>query len=113
MKDRYEEYISPSQSAYRQSRSTVDIVQTHRWLTAKIQKVDAKVHLTGIDMSSAFETINREHLLNIIKSNFDENVYRMIGFFFSNTTVEENKWDPVQHILRGCTTKSNDQSDSE
>ena len=98
MKDRYEEYISPSQSAYRQSRSTVDIVQTHRWLTAKIQKVEAKVHLSGIDMSSAFETINREHLLNIIKSNFDENVYRMIGFFFSNTTVEVR--------LRGATTSS-------
>ena len=49
-------------------------------------------------MSSAFETINREHLLNIIKSNFDENVYRMIWFLFSNTTVEVR--------LRGATTSS-------
>ena len=88
MKDRYEEYISPSQSTYRRSRSTADIVCSHRWVIAKIQKVDTKVNLTGIDMSSVFDTINREHLLIIIKSNFDEDVYRMIRFLFSNTTLE-------------------------
>ena len=36
MKDRYEDYISPSQSAYRRSHSTADIVWTHRWVKAKI-----------------------------------------------------------------------------
>ena len=61
-------------SVYRQSHSTADIMWTHKWVKAKIQKVDTEVHLTGIDMSSVFNTINREHLI-IIKFNFEEDVY--------------------------------------
>ena len=49
-------------------------------------------------MSSAFNTINRDHLFNIIKSNFDEDVYRMIRLLLSNTTLEVR--------LRGETTSS-------
>ena len=87
MKYKYEEYISPSQSTEKRSRSTADIVWTHRWVTAKIQKVDTDVHLTVIDMSSAFDTISREHLLNIIKSNFDEDVHRMRCASYSPTRL--------------------------
>ena len=92
MKDRYKEFISPSQSAYRQSRSTADILSTHRWVTPKTQEVDTKVHLTGIDMSSAFDTIHRQHLLITIKSSSDEDVYRMNIFLLSNKTLEIRSW---------------------
>ena len=96
MNDRHEEYVSPSQSTYRRSRSNVNNVWTHRWVTAKIQKVAAEVHLTGIDMLSAFDTMNRKHLLYIIKFNFDEDVYQMIRLLLSNTNLEVR--------IRGATT---------
>lgn len=60
-----EEYLAPSQSAYRTGRSTTDIVWTHKWLIARVLKYRTEVHITGVDMSSAFDTINRQKLLKI------------------------------------------------
>ena len=82
------EYLSPSQSAYRPSRSTSDIVWAHRWLLAKAQTVDTTLYITGIDMSSAFDTVDREKLLNIIETFMDEDQVRMTRLLLSNTTLE-------------------------
>lgn len=56
-------------------------------LQQKIQKIDFKVYLTKINMSSAFDIINREDLAQIIKTNFDEDVYRITKILISNTTL--------------------------
>lgn len=56
-------------------------------LQQKIQKIDFKVYLTKINMSSAFDIINREDLAQIIKTNFDEDVYRITKILLSNTTL--------------------------
>ena len=56
-------------------------------LQQKIQKIDFKVYLTKINMSSTFDIINREDLAQIIKTNFDEDVYRITKILLSNTTL--------------------------
>ena len=56
-------------------------------LQQKIQKIDFKVYLTKINMSLAFDIINREDLAQIIKTNFDEDVYRITKILLSNTTL--------------------------
>ena len=57
MKPKVDEYLSLSQSAYREKRSTGDIIWAYRWIIAKAQKVKEKIYVTGIDLSSAFDTI--------------------------------------------------------
>ena len=60
IQDKVEQYLSASQAAYRPKRSTGDIVWAHRFIIGKVQLYqDLEVYITGIDMSSAFDTINR------------------------------------------------------
>ena len=61
-----DEYLSLSQSAYREKRSTGDIIWVYRWIIAKAQKVKEKIYITGIDLSSAFNTIIREKSVVIL-----------------------------------------------
>ena len=87
IRPKVEKYLSPNQSGFRPSRSTADVVWTHKWLAAKIQKQRMKLKLTGIDMSAAFDTVDRQKLLNILESIVDEDELRMIRFLLSNTTI--------------------------
>ena len=88
IKTKVENYLSQSQSAYRPNRSTSDIVWAHRWIVAKTQTTSLTVHITGIDMSSAFDTIRREKLIEILKSFLDEDEVRIIRLLLSNTTLD-------------------------
>ena len=81
-------YISKSQSAYRKSRSTTDIVWAHRWLAAKAQEQEITIHITGIDMSSAFNTLLREELMKIATEIFNEDETRILRVVMSETTLE-------------------------
>ena len=67
IKPNVDEYLSLSQSAYREKRSTGDIVWAYRWIIAKAQKEKEKIYITGIDLSSAFDTIIREKLVIILE----------------------------------------------
>ena len=60
IKPKVDEYLSLSQSAYREKRSTGDIIWAYRWIIAKAQKVKEKIYITGIDLSSAFDIIIRK-----------------------------------------------------
>ena len=52
-----EQYLPASRAVYRPKRSTGDIVWTHRFIIDKVELYqDLEVYLTGIDMSSAFDT---------------------------------------------------------
>ena len=64
-------YISPAQSAYHNSCSTGDIIQTYRRIIAK-KKLQKTILVTGIHQSSAFDTINRNEFTKILKEIVDE-----------------------------------------
>lgn len=58
----------------------------HRWLVAKAQKEHLRIYITGIDMSSAFDTIILEELVKILeKIVVDDEV--MMCSLLCNTTL--------------------------
>ena len=59
--------MSHSQSGFRPDRSTADVAWAHKWMVAKTKKEDVEIKITGIDMSSAFDTIDRQTLLDILR----------------------------------------------
>ena len=83
-----EEFISNNQSGFRPNRSTADVAWTHKWLAAKVQKEKEEIFITGIDFSSAFDTIKRSKLIQIINEFLEEDEIRMIRYLLSNTIVK-------------------------
>ena len=84
-----DKFLSMSQSAYRANRSTTDIVWAYKWMIAKIQKyVKLKLFIVGIDLSSAFDTIDRNKLLDILKPIINNDEHRMIRILHSDTSLE-------------------------
>ena len=83
-----EEYLSQSQAAYRRKRSTTDIVWAHRFIAAKTQLYrNLEVKITGIDMSSAFDTIDRKSLLKELSTFLDDDEMRMCQLLLANNDV--------------------------
>ena len=82
-----EDYLSKSQSGFRPERSTADVVWTHKWLAAKTRKEDVNIKISGIDMAAAFDTIDRNQLLNLIATIVNEDELRIIPFLLSNTKI--------------------------
>ena len=82
------QYLSKSQSAYRKYRSTTDIIWAFRLILAKVQEQEIVVHVIGIDMSSAFDTIHRDKIIEIGSKIFDEDEVRILRVLLSDTTLE-------------------------
>ena len=59
----------------------------YRWLLAKVQTCDIIIYVTGIDMSSAFNTIHRDELLYVSKQFLDEGGQRILRVLLSNTSI--------------------------
>ncbi len=57
---------------------------------AKTLRYKALVHILGIDMSQAFDTIDRAKLLDIIRNipNINNDDFRLIHFLLANTTLQ-------------------------
>ncbi|GFR72839.1 RNA-directed DNA polymerase from mobile element jockey [Elysia marginata] len=84
-----ETYISHSQSGFRPNRSTSDVVWAHRWLSAKILNTpNLQLNITGIDMSAAFDTIDRTLLLKTLREIINEDELRIVQFLLSKTTLD-------------------------
>ena len=81
-------YLSKSQSAYRKFRSTTDIIWAYRWILAKVQEQEIEVLITGIDMSSAFDTIKRDKILQIVEEILAEDEKRILRVLLSETKLE-------------------------
>ena len=62
---------------------------THRWLAAKALKEETTIKISGIDISAAFDTINRRHLLDIVKSIVGEDEHRLIQLLLSGTVIDK------------------------
>ena len=88
IKPKVDEYFYLSQSAYREKRSTGDIIWAYRWIIAKAQKVKEKIYITGIDLSSAFDTIIREKLVVILETILHKDELQMVKFLLRDTKLQ-------------------------
>ena len=94
-----EKYLSHSQSAYRQGRSTSDIVWCHRFLAARVQKFQEEITITGVDMTSAFDTIKRTKLIEILETFLREDEICIIRILLSNTTLGIKSFSNISNLF--------------
>jgi sorting nexin-29 len=80
-------YISPGQSGFRRGRSTSDVVWSYRWLMAISQRYNIDIKITGIDMSKAFDCINRTELLDTAKGLITTSNFRILKYLLSETNL--------------------------
>ena len=92
-----EEYLSHSLSAYRHGRSTSDIVWFHGFLAARVQKFHEEIMIIGIDVTSAFDTIKRTKLIDILESFLREDEISIIRILLSNTTLDIKSFNNISN----------------
>ena len=80
--------LAQSKSSYRKSRSTAEIIRARRWIIVKTQILDTAIFVTGIDMSSAFDTIQRDQLINRAKKILSKDEIRILRVLLAETTLE-------------------------
>ena len=95
-KPKMENCLSESQSAYRQYRSTSDIIWAHRTLIARVQVYQEKIDITGVDMTSTFDIVKREKLLEILSSFLNKDEIRIIRVLLSNTKLNNINIEPFE-----------------
>ena len=89
IRTRVDVYLSASQAGFRRGRSTADIVWAYRWLAAKATRYKSEIHILGLDMSRAFDTIDRAKLMTILKDEvgLEEDEMRLCQSLLANTNL--------------------------
>lgn len=82
-------YLCLGQSGFRKNRSTTDVIWTYRWLKAIGQRYDEVIKIVGIDLSKAFDCINREKLMKVFeqKELCSKSDLRILNYLLSNTKL--------------------------
>ena len=90
--------LLPLQKPNKEKR-TGNIVWAHRFIIGKVELCqDLEVYITGIDMSSAFDTIKRQKLMNELNKLLDDDEWRIIMTLLSNINVpfEDCKGEEIE-----------------
>ncbi|KDO18263.1 hypothetical protein SPRG_21568 [Saprolegnia parasitica CBS 223.65] len=66
-----DEQIGAYQSGFRPGRSTADVVWSHKWCVARIRQYKEQFSILGIDVSRAFDSIDRAKLLTVLRGFLD------------------------------------------
>lgn len=82
-------FLPGSQYAYRAGKSAAGVIYSFAWLRALSLKYARTVHILGIDMSKAFDTIIREKLMEILAGmdGVDESTLRIIRVLLAGTSL--------------------------
>jgi len=82
-------YTGPWQQAYKSGHSTANIVWTQRVLLSVVKEKHWSVFKMGIDMSSAFDTIKRSVLLNLLHdAGCSEDDIRLVRYLLAHTKLK-------------------------
>ena len=85
IKDKVDDYLSASQAAYRGGKSTRDVIWVRKFIAAKAKKHQGlMVHFIGIEMCLAFDTFNRNDLIQELETFLDEGECGMSRLLLSN-----------------------------
>jgi len=90
IRDKVDIYLSASQAGFRRGRSTSDIIWAYRWLAGKATRYQKVLFILGLDMSRAFDTINRAKLMRILREDvkLDEDALRLIQSLLADTNLK-------------------------
>ena len=84
--------IPLSQAAYRRGRSTTEHVFTMKILCEKaITSCDYSTHIFQLDMTKAFDTINREHLYKLLSDILDPDELNIMNILLKDVTLQVKK----------------------
>ena len=82
-------YTGPWQNAYKPGHSTANIVWTQRMLLSVVKEKHWSLYKMGIDMTSAFDTIKRSVLLDILReAGCSEDDLKLVRYLLSNTKLK-------------------------
>jgi exonuclease III len=81
-------FVSINQSGFRRGRSTADLLWAYRWMGAITQRYQTKFHILGIDLSKAFDCIDRSVVLAKLRELLPLTEYRILHYLLSETTLE-------------------------
>ena len=59
----------------------------HRWIAARAQRYKERFHILGIDLSRAFDTVNRDKLLSVLEPLLDDDEIRLIRLLLRDTML--------------------------
>lgn len=83
------EYTGPWQNAYKAGHSCANIVWTQRILISVVKEKKWEFHKMGIDMSSAFDTIKRSVILELLlDAGCCDDDIRLVRYLLSNTKLK-------------------------
>ena len=77
-------------------RGTADAVWAHRWMISQVQHFKKVTYVLGIDLSKAFDTIDRTKLMEVLKNIVDEDSLRLIHLLLDQTSLQVNFGNSVQ-----------------
>ena len=82
-----DETTSHLQHAYTNGKSTTDVVLAHKFIKAAADTYEMELDIAGVDMSKAFDTVDRIKLLAILREiGTPESEINIIAVLLSNTT---------------------------
>jgi K+/H+ antiporter YhaU regulatory subunit KhtT len=89
MKEAVNRYLPPGQHAYREGRSTTEVIWTMQWIKATTEKYSERAKIIGIDLSKAFDCLDRHKLLEIIETEqiANEDGMRILTYLLSETSL--------------------------
>ncbi len=87
--EKLSEYISPTQCGFIPGRSTADIFFSYKLLDAIAKRYNTEFHILAVDLSKAFDTINRNQLLWIMQHDMklDESELRIARYMLADTML--------------------------
>ena len=83
-----EKFLAPTQSGFRTNRSTTDAVWAHKWMAALVQKIKTTINILGIDLTAAFDMLDRQKLLDESFHIFNQDEWRLINYLLDRTTLQ-------------------------
>ena len=99
-KSKVENYIPHSQSANRANRSTTDVIWAHRFITANVKMYqNMNVQITEINISSAFDAIDKEEWMQILELALEEKKVRMCRLLLSETSTTLCFWKDFRESI--------------
>ena len=96
----FNELIPITQAAYREGRSTTEMVYTVKTLAEKaITSKDYEINVLLVDMSKAFDTVNRKTLIYDLKKILGDDEMHILKIFLENVSLQVRQGNTLRQKI--------------